>query len=400
VNYLLIADSLDKKAVDLLKAEGYDVRMDPKITEESLAQEIVDANVLIVRSKKVNAAAIDAAKSLGCIIRAGAGYNTIDYVHAAEKGIFVCNTPGMNNDAVAELAFGHILACDRCITTNTQHLRNAEWRKALFLKCEGLRHRKLGIIGRGNIAKSVCRIAKGFEMDIIMYSPHLTPAEAKEMGVEYAASINDVAAVSDAVTVHIAYNKNENFHLFGADFFSHMKNGAIFVNTSRGEVVDTEAMLNAIKEKNLKVGVDVYEGEPAKSNCELPEKLTELAKQVTSCTCHIGASTNEAGDRIADETVRVATTFIKTGEALNCVNLAKKVEATGVLTVRHTGVLDKIVACVAKNNAQCLTVSNKILAGSKAQIATIVFKMENPACFKSEVIAIEGVIGASCNKAE
>lgn len=389
---ILIADSLSPKAVEMLKAAGHEVVMNPAITEASLADEIKDYNVLIVRSKKVNKAAIEAAKGLSLIIRAGAGVNTIDVAAASEKGVFVCNTPGMNNDAVAELAFGHIICCDRCITTNTQHLRNGEWRKKLFLGSEGLRGRTLGLVGRGNIAKSMIRIAKGIDMNVVCWSRRFSPEEAKELGVEYAANLNELAEKSDVVSVHVAFNKTETFHLIGKEFFDHMKKGAIFVNTSRGEIVDTEAMVAAIDEKKLKVGVDVFEGEPAAGIAEFPMK--DLANKITSATCHIGASTNQAADKIANETVRVANTFIQTGEALNCVNINAAPKADGVLTVRHNGVFAKIIEICDKNKATIFSVQNTVLKGDKAQ--TCVLRMSAPACFAAEVAGLEGVIGVSC----
>lgn len=391
---ILIADALSQKAVDNLKAAGHEVLMKPDITEQTMAEEIKDYNVLIVRSTKVNATAIAAAKGLSLIIRAGAGVNTIDVNAASEKGIFVCNTPGMNNDAVAELAFGHIIACDRCITTNTQHLRNGEWRKKLFLKCEGLRDRTLGLVGRGNIAKSMIRIAKGMLMNIIVYSRSFTDLEAKELGVERATSIEEIAEKSDVVSVHIAYNKTETHHIIGKSFFDKMKKGAIFVNTSRGEIVDTEAMRAAIKEKGLKVGVDVFEGEPAAGLADFPMK--DLAAEVTSCTCHIGASTNQAADRIADETVRVANTFLSTGEALNCVNINAKPKCDSVLTVRHSGCFAKIIECCDKNQAKIASVSNTVLKGDKAQ--TCVLRISAPACFMKDLATIEGVIGVASTR--
>lgn len=392
---ILIADALSPKAVKMLEEAGHTVRMDASITEKSLADNIKDYNVLIVRSKKVNRAAIEAANALSLIIRSGAGVNTIDVEAASEKGIFVCNTPGMNNDAVAELAFGHIVACDRQICTNTAYLRDGKWCKKLFLECEGLRDRTLGIVGRGNIAKSLIRIAKGVGMNILMYSRSFSAAEAKAMGVDYAPTILDVAKNSDVVSVHIAYNKTQTHHIINAEFLNAMKEGAIFVNTSRGEIVDTEALVNAIKTKKLKVGLDVFEGEPAASMGDFAN--TELAGLISSGTCHIGASTNQAADRIADETVRVCNVFLKQGEALNCVNINCLPAADGTVFVRHIGVLPKIIACCAENNAEILSVQNVVMKGDKSQSCTIRVKCDH--CFNAALAGIEGVLGAACTKA-
>ena len=279
---ILIADALDKKVVDTLLEAGYEVHMDPSITPDSLAKEIKDYNVLIVRSKAVNRAAIEAASSLSIIVRAGAGYNTIDVDAASEKGIFVCNTPGCNSEAVAELALGHIIACDRQICANTRFLQNGQWRKKLFLESEGLQDRYLGVIGCGNIGRIMIRFGKSLKMKIIVYSLNFRPEDAKALGVDYAATIHDVAKVADVITVHVAYFKDVNHHFLNAEFFNNMKDGAIFVNTSRGEIVDTAALLDAIKTKKIKVGLDVYEDEPSSSMGDFPH--TELANAVCSCT--------------------------------------------------------------------------------------------------------------------
>ena len=388
---ILIADSLSPKAVEMLKSSGHEVRMDPAITEAGLAKEITDYSILIVRSKKVNAEAINAAKCLSLIIRAGAGVNTIDVEAASAKGVLVCNTPGMNNDAVAELAFGHIVACDRHITTNTEHLRKGEWRKKLFLECEGLRDRTLGLIGRGNIAQSMIRIAKGFQMNVVVWSRRFSPEEAKEMGVEYAATLDELAARSDVVSVHVAYNKKDTHHLINNQFFNAMKPGSIFVNTSRGEVVNTEAMRAAIKDKKIKVGLDVFENEPTAAMGEFP--FADLAKECVSVTCHIGASTNQAADRIADECVRIANHFVQTGEALNNVNVLEKPTADSVMIVRHLGVFSKIIACCEKNNAQFTSCKNTVVNGEKSQIA--ILRLKAATNFEEEMRSIEGVIGVS-----
>ena len=163
---------------------------------------------------------------------------------------------------------------------------------------------------------------------------------------------------------------------------------------SRGEIVDTEAMRAAIKEKGLKVGVDVFEGEPAAGLADFPMK--DLAAEVTSCTCHIGASTNQAADRIADETVRVANTFLSTGEALNCVNINSKPKCDSVLTVRHSGCFAKIIECCDKNQAKIASVSNTVLKGDKAQ--TCVLRISAPACFMKDLATIEGVIGVASTR--
>jgi D-3-phosphoglycerate dehydrogenase len=154
-------------------------------------------------------------------------------------------------------------------------------------------------------------------MNAISWRYGFTKEEAAGLGIEYAETIINIAKCSDAVSVHLAYF--EMFHHFiNHNFFDAMKEGSIFVNTSRGEIVDTNALIEAIHEKQLKVGLDVYESEPAEGIAKFEQ--SELADLVCSVTCHIGASTLQAMERIATETINVVDHFVKTGEGLHRVN--------------------------------------------------------------------------------
>lgn len=314
---ILIVDALDKFALESFESSGYRVKYDPSISASTLKLEIPNYEILIVRSTKVTKEAIEAGNSLKLIIRAGAGFDNIDIETASKFGIKVCNTPGMNNDAVAELALGHIIACDRQITQNTQHIKSGEWRKKNFMNSRGLKGRTLGVIGCGNIGKALINVAKALQMNVISWSFGFTKEEANSLGIEYAETILDVAQKSDVVSVHLAYFE-KFYHFINHDFFDAMKEGSIFVNTSRGEIVDTNALIEAIREKHIKVGLDVYENEPSEGIAKFEQ--SELADLVCSATCHIGASTLQAMERIASETIRVVDQFAQTGEPLHCVN--------------------------------------------------------------------------------
>ena len=155
------------------------------------------------------------------------------------------------------------------------------WKKGEYGKAFGLKGRTLGVIGMGNIAKAVIARAKGLEMNILAWSRSLTPGAAEELGIGFAATPLDVAAKADAVSLHVAYSKTTTHHLVNAEFLGAMKKGAILINTARGEVIDTAALKAAIKEKNLRVGLDVFENEPKGSTDTFAD--TELA-QLAICT--------------------------------------------------------------------------------------------------------------------
>src|ERR687885_625400 len=194
---VLIADKFEKVGVDGLKELGCVVVSRPDVTAEQLSEAIreTDPNILIVRGKKVNAAALEAGTSLQLVIRAGAGVDTIDVASASRLGIFVANCPGKNSIAVAELVLGLLLACDRRIPDQVAELRQGKWNKAEYSKARGLYGRTLGIVGLGQIGREIARRAQAFGMKVVAWSRHLTVEDASHMGIEYAQTPIDVAHV-------------------------------------------------------------------------------------------------------------------------------------------------------------------------------------------------------------
>jgi D-3-phosphoglycerate dehydrogenase / 2-oxoglutarate reductase len=315
---VLVADKFEKSGMDGLKAIGAEVVSDPDLKDEALGQKIKEsgAEVLVVRGTKVTSDMMQGSK-LKLIIRAGAGYNTIDIDAAGNVGIAVCNCPGKNSAAVAELAFGLILACDRRIPDNVSLLKEGRWNKKEFSKAQGLMGRTIGLIGMGSIGREMIPRAKAFGMDVLVHSNHLSADEASELGVDAVSSLEELAKRSDVVSVHTSL-RAETKGLLKADFFSAMKTGAIFVNTSRAEVVDQRALLKAVEEKKIRAGLDVFDGEPTSGDGAYDGELKN--KAAVYCTHHIGASTEQAQDAVALEVVRIVDQFQKSGEALNQVN--------------------------------------------------------------------------------
>lgn len=362
---VLIADKLSEKTVLALKGLGAEVSVNTELTAEQLPQVIGDNEILIVRSKKVNAATINAAPGLSLIIRAGAGVNTIDLKAASARGIHVANCPGKNTDAVAELAIGMLIAADRRLVAATNDLRAGKWDKKEYGKARGLKDRTLGIIGLGSIGKAIAKRAQGLEMKVIAWSRSLTGDKAEDLGIGYCSSPLEVAEQADAVTIHLAASSDTE-HLIGKEFLSKMKNGAILINTSRGEVVDSSALKEAIKEKKLRVGLDVFENEPAGGVADFADK--ELASMVT-CTPHIGASTDQASEAIAEEVVRIIKAYKETGKPLNGVNIREKTSAQYNLVVRHynkVGVLAGVLDELRNEGINIEEMENTIFEGSSA----------------------------------
>ncbi len=388
---VLIADKLSSKAVAALKALGAEVRVNAELTSDDLPAAIKDSDILVVRSTKVTAKTIESAPNLSMIIRAGAGVNTIDLAAANMRGIYVSNCPGKNTEAVAELAIGLLISADRRLADATSDLRGGKWRKKEYGKARGLKGRTMGIVGFGSIGKAVAARARSLEMNVTAWSRSLTQEIAKEHGVSYAPDVLSLAGQSDAVSIHIAY-KQDTHHLVGRAFLDSMKEGAILVNTSRGEVVDTAALKEAISSKKLRVGMDVFENEPAGGEAEFTDK--ELAALITA-TPHIGASTDQASEAIADEVVRIVKSFIQSGVPLNTVNIRARSSATQSLVVRHynrvgvlAGILDKLR--ISGINVEEMT--NIIFESSKAACCTLLLDNAPKQAILDEMSKDENII--------
>ena len=392
---ILIADKMSKTALSSLEALGHQVVSNPDLKAEDLPGAIGDAEVLIVRSTKVIAATIEAGKSLSLIIRAGAGVNTIDLAKASECGIYVTNCPGKNTEAVAELAIGLLIAADRRIPDATADLRAGKWRKKEYGKAAGLKGRTLGILGTGNIGKAVIRRAQALEMNVVAWSRSLTPEKAAELGIGFCATPLDVAKAADAVSLHLAA-KPETKGIVDAEFLAAMKDGAILVDTARGEVVDWAALSDAIAAKKLRVATDVYAGEPAGG--EAPFEQTDLAATFAASTPHVGASTDQASEAIAQEAVRIVKVFQETGTPPNVVNIRTKTAAVINLVVRHynkVGVIASVLVLLREAGVNIEEMENLVFEGGTAACCTLKLDQKPSDDVLAKIVAGENILSAS-----
>lgn len=314
---VLVADRISEKALDRLRSAGIEVAFRPDVVAGSLRDAVAEsqADVLVVRSTRVTADAL-AGGGLKLVIRAGAGFNTIDVDAAKDSGIYVSNCPGGNAGAVVELAFGLMLAIDRHIPENVQDLRRGRWNKLLYSDGGGLRGRTLGLIGLGTIGRTMVPVAKAFGMNVVAWSRSLTPAVAGEAGVAMAGTPMEAASACDIASVHVALNVDTRL-LIGDEFFNAMRPGAIFINTARAEVVDEDALARAVKERGVRAGLDLFEGEPTSGTGEIHNSLFDLDGVIG--THHIGGQTAEAQQAIADETVRIVLEYRDKGVPPNIV---------------------------------------------------------------------------------
>src|SRR5204862_7883937 len=211
---------------------GIEVVYDPELTDAALTAAVhsTGADVLVVRSTKVPAATL-AAGRLSLVVRAGAGYDTIDVAAASARGIYVSNCPGKNSIAVAELTFALLLALDRRIPANAADLRAGRWNKAEYSKARGLFGRTLGLVGLGRIGQEVLSRARAFGMPVVAWSPSLTPGRAAALGVEPKGSPAEMAAACDVLSVHVALNAGTR-HLIDRGVLGALRPGSYFLNTA------------------------------------------------------------------------------------------------------------------------------------------------------------------------
>jgi D-3-phosphoglycerate dehydrogenase / 2-oxoglutarate reductase len=385
---VLVADNFEKSGLEGLRAAGCEVVYEPDAKDDRLTEAVrsTGAEVLVVRSTKVTSAVLDAGR-LALVVRAGAGYNTIDVAAASERGIYVSNCPGKNAIAVAELTFGLMLALDRRIPDNVAELRAGTWNKKAFSKARGLRGQRLGVLGIGSIAQQVLRRAAAFGLEAIVWSRRfdgqdrpMTAEEARTLGLEAEARIirielaptpAAVAARADILSVHLAFGPDTK-GLVNHDVLAQLKPGAMFINTARSEIVDQPALLAAVRDQGLRVGLDVFAKEPATATGELADDL--IAFPTVYGTHHIGASTEQAQEAIAAETVRIVRSFKDTGKVPNVVNLASRTPATHMLVVRHRdrpGVLAHVFNHLREANLNVQETENIVFAGAEAAVARI-----------------------------
>ncbi len=370
---ILIADSFSESGLIALQELGCDLHVDASLDAQTLPDAVRDhqPDAIIVRSTKVPRAVFEAADHLSLVVRAGAGYDTIDVAAASALGISVANCPGMNAIAVAELAWGLILSCDRRIPDQAADLRAGVWAKKQYAKAEGLYGRTLGIVGLGRIGREVASRGLAFGMKVIGWDPNMTGSQADAMGVGYCEDLLNLARMSDVVSIHVAAVA-ETMHLIGPKFCDAMKPGAILINTSRGSVVDESAVTRAIRDKGIRAGLDVFATEPKGGDSTFADAIVQ--EPGVYGTHHVGASTNQAQEAIAGEAVRIIRTWMDTGEILNCVNIASSTPASTILTVRHLnqpGVLSHVFEVLGRSDNNIEEMENVIYQGGEAAVARI-----------------------------
>lgn len=395
---VLVADKLHPRAVEELRTLPVDVLYEPEVTKETLESKIPGVGILIVRSKEVTRKAIESARQLNLIVRAGAEVSTIDVKAASERGIYVANCPGKNSSAVAELVFGLALALDRRIPDAVASLRSGKWERIEYGKAEGLLGKTIGIAGLGAIGRDVAARAKAFGLHPIGWSKSLTPARAADLGIDRAASLDELASRADIFTTHLALNDRTR-GCISKKILDLLPRRAMFINCARPELVDYEALATAVKERGLRVGIDVVPNEPRGKKEISPEFFSLTTPSATGgflyATPHIAASTDQAQLAIATETVRVIRSFLLEGTVPNVQNVMNLSNARFQMVIRmldRVGTLANVLAVIKRHGINVEEVTNTVFEGGGASCAKLrVVSRPSEGCF-AEIRAFEEVL--------
>ena len=395
---LLIADKLHPRAVEELRSLPVDVLYEPELTKETLETKLAGVGILVVRSKEVTRKALEGARQLNLIVRAGAEPATIDVTAAGERGIYVASCPGKNSSAVSELVFGLLVSIDRRIPDAVASLRSGKWERTEYAKAEGLIGKSIGIAGLGAIGRDVAARAKTFGLNPIGWSRSLSPALAAELGIGHASSLEELASKSDILTVHLALNDRTR-NIVSRRVFDVMPKRSIFINCARPDLVDYEAMRDAITQKGLRVGIDVVPNEP-RGKKEIPADLFNFAPASATggflyATPHIAASTDSAQLAIATETVRIIRSFLLEGTVPNVVNVMNLSTARHQMVIRmldKVGTLANVLAVIKRHGINVEEVTNTVFEGGDASCAKLrVVSRPSEACMH-EIRAFEEVL--------
>lgn len=371
---ILFADAVEEDRLAPLIEAGHDVRIDKSLSAGDLPSAMAGVNVLVVRSTKVTAETIDAAGDLGLIVRAGAGTDNIDKPAASDRGVYVCNVPGRNAIAVAELTMGLLLAIDRRIPDNVAELRAGTWNKSLYTKADGVYGKTIGIVGLGDIGLAVAERAKAFGLRVVSVRrdgrSSATQTAIRTVGIRMVDSLQELADQCDVVSIHVP-KAAETVGMIDRTFIDAMPAGSILLNSARADVIDNDALLDALQAGRLRAGLDVWPDEPGGGQGEYRSELS--AHPAVVGTHHIGASTLQAQQSVSDGTVSVIEAYLS-GRPTNCVNMRIDPSGSCTLSIRHrdeVGVLAQIFDVLRTGGLNVQQMENRVFDGGAAAVADI-----------------------------
>ncbi|MSR68958.1 MAG: hydroxyacid dehydrogenase [Phycisphaerales bacterium] len=370
---VLVVDQFGSHGMDGLRAVGCDAIHNTLLSSETLALAVADVapDILVVRSMCVTEAMLNASERLGLIVCTAPNTDNIDINAASRRGIFVAHCPGRSAAAVAELAWALILGCDRRLPDNVIAVRERASPEDQPAEAVGLAGRTLGIVGLGQVGQEIAKRGAAFGMHVVAWSRNITEERCDALGIDYCANLVNLAKLSDVVSVSVTANE-ESHGLLGEKFFNALHAGATIINTSLGGVVNEAALLNAVKTKGIRAGLDLHEY--AKSIAER-QILAQLVQQPgVYGTMQSGALTTQARQAMDQEVVRVIRQWLEHGTVSGCVNRTGESGAVTLIHIRHVnrpGIFASIFDVLGKAGINVEEMENVICAGGEAAIARI-----------------------------
>lgn len=317
---ILVSDKLADDGINYLNEQsGIQVHIQVGMNEDELCEIIGDYDALLIRSDtKVTKRVLQAATNLKVVGRAGIGVDNVDIPAATEQGIIVMNTPDANATTTAELAIAHMFSLSRNLPEASQSVRAGKWERTKLVGAE-INHKTFAILGFGTIGRLAAKRAVGLGMRVIAYDPFVTPEIFADCGAE-SVELDELIKQADYLTLHCPLIEKTR-GIIGTEQLAMMKKTAMIINCARGGLIDEAALYDALKSGRIAgAALDVYEQEPPKNS-----PLFELDNIVF--TPHLGASTREAQVAVSVEIAIQAVTYLKTGEAINALNLSTKISA-------------------------------------------------------------------------
>ena len=395
---VLVTDAFDAAAAETLRESGFDVIRNPMLDDDTIAAAVRDLQpqVIVTRSVRLGDEAMRASSQLALAICAGSDTRCVDLDAASRLGVLVSHCPGRNAAAVAELAWGLILACDRRIPDQAADVRAARAEETRYADASGLAGRTLGIVGLGQVGQEIARRGLAFGMHVVAWSKHITEDRCDALGIDFCANLVNLAKLADVVSVSVTGNE-ETRGLLGDKFLNALRPGAIVVNTSRGHVCDEAALLHAVRDRGVRAGLDIFASDP---EGRTGTERSLAAEPGVYGTFRIGDRTEQARLSIDAEVVRILRAWHADGTVLNCVNVAEHTAASAVLMVRHEnrpGVLARIFDVLGKAAINVEQMDNQISAGGTAAVARVFTATQPSAQVVSAIRACPHVLGVTAS---
>lgn len=315
---VLISDKMSPTAETIFAENGIEVDVRTGMSPEELVSVIGDYDGLAIRSStRVTAELLNATDKLRVVGRAGIGVDNVDMQAASQKGVIVMNTPLGNTVTTAEHAIALLVSAARKVPQATASMRAEKWEKSKFMGVE-INNKVLGVIGTGNIGSLVIARAHGLGMKVIAHDPYISHKHADDLGVELV-ELDDLYARADFITVHTPITRATN-HMIDHAAFERMKEGVIVINAARGGIIDEDALDAALESCKVRAAaLDVFEEEPVHGH-----KL--MRHEGFICTPHLGASTIEAQERVAEQVARQISDYLNRGVIQNALNIPSVAE--------------------------------------------------------------------------